>query len=303
MKASKDGRILSPVRLKYMTNRRSLSDSIVPEEEGRRKSHTYYEGLLYSNAVMSMQDHDAGTTLYYGIGGKDSLSIAKVNGKSREITWYRDDGMDTLLKRWNEEGNLEYERKQDSEKIWSEEGKLLQHTFDSLVQQKWWVRCQKIWYPNGVLSSVTYHYGETPCLTWKYYNEQGKLTRQVKHKPLKGSPVGYGVGIIPEEPMIFHSVYQKEAVSELFNKDLNSRLALLMCHANVALEGIYRVQVDLSETGRLTLKQIEGLNAAEIREEIAAFFKETQPVKTAVRNGRPYAQVLQLILKVTPKEK
>jgi len=77
----------------------------------------------------------------------------------------------------------------------------------------------------------------------------------------------------------------------------------LMCHANVALEGIYRVQVDLSETGRLTLKQIEGLNAAEIREEIAAFFKETQPVKTAVRNGRPYAQVLQLILKVTPKEK
>lgn len=235
-------------------------------------------------------------------GGADSLRLTQLKGYGREMTWYRD-GIDSLKKRWNEDGSLVYESTLTSEKIWDGEQQLIQHTFDSLVHHKWRVRCQKNWYPTGILSSVIFHYWDTPCLTWKYYNEQGKLVKTVKHKALKGTPLEYGVGIAPREEMIFAGVYQKEAVDAVFNNALNDRLAAILCQANVVLDGLYTLQVSVTADGTFIFKDIEGGYAEAIRTELAAFFNGLEKVKPAVRNGRPYTRLLQLTLAVKAKNK
>lgn len=300
LEVDKNGTINSPVSLDYVANGLKLTDSIVPGGE-RRKLNAYFEGLLSSNSVLWTADPKAGAKIHYAIGGVDSLRITQLNRYGREMTWYRD-GLDSLKKRWNEAGNLVYERTLASEKIWDEQQQLIQHTFDSLVQNKWRVRCQKSWYSTGILSSEIFHYWDTPCLTWKYYNERGKLVRTVKHKTLKGTPVEYGIGIVPpREEMIFRAVYQKEAVDVVFNKALNDRLTTLLCQATVALEGIYTVRVNVTGDGAFVFKDIEGLHAAVIRSELATFFNRQAKVKPAVRNGKPFVQLLQLTLKVVPE--
>ncbi len=297
----KNGDISSPLSLTYVANGLELTDSVVPDG-GRRKLNSYFEGLLSSNSVLWTADLKGGAKTYYAIGGADSLRITRLKGYGREMTWYRD-RLDSLKKRWNEAGNLEYERTLISEKIWNEEQQLVQHSFDSLVHNKWRVRCQKNWYPTGILSSVTFHYWDTPCLTWKYYNEQGKLVKTVKHKALKGTPVEYGIGIAPREEMIFRAVYQKEAVDVVFNKVLDERLATLLCQADVELEGLYTLQVSVTAGGTFIFKDIEGTHAEAIRTELAAFFNGLEKVKPAVRNGRPYTRLLQLTLTVKARDK
>lgn len=297
----KNGQISSPVSLTYVANGLKLTDSIVPGDS-RRKLNSYLGGLLSSNSVLWTEDKNAGTKTYYGIGGADSLRITDLKGYGHEKTWYRD-GMDSLKKRWNEAGNLEYERTLISEKIWNEEQQLVQHSFDSLVQNKWRVRCQKNWYPTGILSSVTFHYLNEPCMTWKYYNEQGKLVKTLKHKALKGTPLEYGIGIIPREELIFQAVYQKEAADAVFNKALNDRLTALLCQADVVLEGFYTLEVSVTAGGTFIFKNIEGVHAEAIQTELAAFFKGLEQVKPAVRNGQPYTRLLQLTLEVKTKDK
>lgn len=296
-----NGLINSPVSLDYVANGLRLTDSIVPHG-GRRKLNSYFEGLLYSHSVLWTANDNAGTKIYYGIGGQDSLSITNLKEDGREMTWYSS-GLDSLKKRWNEAGSLVYERTLTSEKIWNGEQQLIQHTFDSLVQHKWRVRCQKNWYPTGSLSSVTFHYLNSPCLTWKYYNEQGKLIRTIKHKALKGTPVEYGIGIVPREEMIFRAVYHKEAVDVVFNKALNDRLAALLCQTNVALEGFYTLKVYVTNSGTFIFKDIEGVNADAIRTELVAFFNGLEKVKPAVMNGRPFTRLLQLTLEVKARDK
>lgn len=300
LEVAKNGTINSPVRLDYVANGLKLTDSIVPGD-GRRKLNSYFEGLLSSNSVLWTADDKAGTKIYYGIGGLDSFKVIKQNGHALEMIWYRS-GLDSVTKRWNEAGNLVYERILTSEKIWDENQQLIQHAFDSLVQNKWLVRCRKNWYPTGILSAVTFHYWDTPCLTWKYYNEQGKLIRTVKHKALRGTPVGYGTGIMPREEMFFQAVYQKEAVDVVFNQALNDRLAVILCQAGVALEGVYTLQVNVTSEGTFVFKGIEGLHAATIRSELADFFNRQEKVKPAVRNGRPFSCLLQLTLEVKAKD-
>lgn len=298
LEAQTDGLIRTPARLNYVAYGIQLTDSIVPDG-GKRKSNAYFESLLTTNSVLWTADEHAGTKIYYGIGGLDSFKITKLGGQDREKIWYSN-GLDSLIKRWNDAGKLVYERTLTSEKIWNEAGQLMQHSFDSLVDNKWPVRVRKNWYATDVLSSVTFHYHDTPCLTWRYYDEKGKLIRTVKHKALKGTPVYYGVGIIPREEMFFRAVYLQAAVDVVFNKDLNGKLSALLCQADVVLEGVYTLQVHLSNSGKFTFKGIEGLHAEAVQAELAAFFNGLQKVKPAVRNGQPYAQLFELTLKVSP---
>lgn len=293
-----NGLIRTPVRLNYVANGIQLTDSIAPDG-GNRKSNAYFESLLITNSVLWTADDHAGTKTYYGIGGLDSFKITHLNGQDREMIWYSN-GLDSLIKRWNEAGKLVYERSWISEKIWNEAGQLMQHSFDSLVHNKWSVRARKNWYATGILSSITFHYQDTPCLTWKYYDEKGKLIRTVKHKALKGTPVYSGIGMLPRERSFFESVYLQAAVDGLFNKDLNYKLSTLLCRADVPLEGVYTLQVHLSNSGRFTFKSIEGLHAEAIQAELSTFFNGLEKVKPAVRSGRPYGQLFELTLKVSP---
>lgn len=293
-RCDQDGRILDPVRLSYFNEGHFLSDSIVPGMGGFQ--NWYFNGHLYSEAVRLTEDRQGGTKRYYDSKGKDSLWSVHTAGRLRLMTWYRN-GKDSLQRRWDEQGRLEYEKAGHSERIWDAHQKLVQRSFDTLVQDKV-VQCKKTWYPTGVLASVTYHYFEQPCLTWKYYNEKGKLVEQVRQEDLdRLGPLG----TVEAPQQVYRMVDQNEEVISLFKQDLNPQLSSLLCRTQVKPNGSYLLQVWMDVSGKLTLKDIQGAYADAIKPEMEAVFKKLPRARPAKKNGMPYARLLQVKLEVKPK--
>lgn len=292
----RDGRILDPVRLNYFNEGHSLSDSIVPGKGGFQ--NWYFNGHLYSEAVRLTEDRQGGTKRYYDRKGKDSLWSVHTSGRLRLMIWYRN-GKDSLQRRWDEQGRLEYEKDGHTELIWDAHQKLVQRSFDTLVQDKI-VQCKKTWYPTGVLASVTYHYFEQPCLTWKYYNEKGKLLEQFRQEDLDQL---WPVATVEAPELVYQMVEQKEDVTQQFNRQLNQKLAELLCRTKIHPKGTYRLQVWLDVTGKLTLKDLQGTYADELKPEMEAILAVLPGARPAKKNGMPYARLLQVTLEVKAKEK
>lgn len=291
-----NGRILSPLRLNYVAEGSALTDSIVPGEGGH--SNHYFNGLLHSENVRLTEHRLGGTKRYYDNRGKDSLWIVHTSGKLRLTTWYQD-GRDSLQRRWNEQGQLEYEKTKYTEAIWDARQRLVQRSFDTLIRGKN-IKCTKTWYPTGVLSSVTYHYRWTPCLTWKYYDEKGKLIQQIrKEDPDKIMPSGIGA---PSKE-IFRNVEELEDIKHQLNQQLNHKLAELLCRTQVTPNGSYLLRVRLDASGKFTLRDMQGAYADIIKPEMETIFRELTGAKPAKRSGRNYARELQVILVVETKEK
>ncbi len=291
-----EGLILSPIQLNYVARGSSLTDSIVPGEGGHE--NWYFNNFLYSNAVRLTEDRQGGTKRYYDSRGKDSLWSVHTSGKLRLMTWYHN-GKDSVQRRWTEQGQLEYEKTNYTELIWDAGQRLVQRSFDTLVRDKI-IKCTKTWYPTGVLSSVTYHYLWQPCLTWKYYDEKGKLIQQIRKEDLdKVLPLGAG----PAAKEIFRRVEQQEEVIPVFKRELNLKLAALLCRTQVKSNGSYLLRVRLDASGKFTLRDMQGAHADLLKPEMETIFRELAGAKPAKINGRAYTRELQVILEVKAKEK
>lgn len=293
-RCDRDGRILDPVRLNYANEGHFLSDSIIPGMGGFQ--NWYFNGHLYSEAVRLTEDRQGGTKRYYDSKGKDSLWSVHITGRLRLMTWYRN-GKDSLQRRWDEQGRLEYEKDGHSELIWDASQRLVQRSFDTLIRDKN-IKCTKTWYPTGILSSVTYHYLWTPCLTWKYYDEKGKLIQRIrKEDPDKIMPLGVGAS----SKEIFRNVEELEDVKQQLNQQLNHKLAELLCRTQVTPNGSYLLRVRLDASGKFTLRDMQGAYADIIKPEMETIFRELTGAKPAKRNGRNYARLLQVTLEVKAK--
>lgn len=288
------GRIIRPVYFNYPSERGIMNDSIAPGKGGRFK--WYFEGFLYSDAVRSTTDRQGETKMYYDSKGKDSLWIVHSSAKLRLMTWYRN-GEDSLQRRWNERGALEYEKTNYSELTWDADQKLVKQAFDTLIRDKH-VWCTKTWYATGVLESIAYHYFGQPCLTWKYYNEKGKLIEQARQGDLDKLWPG---GIVVAEPEVFRFVEQQEDVVQQLKQQLNDKLAALLCRTKVKPKGTYQLQVKLDTSGKLILQKMEGADAELLQADMAAIFNQLSRAKPAKRNGRTYARLLQVSLVVKEK--
>lgn len=294
--SDRHGHILTPLNLNYVENGYTLTDSIVPGSRG--KLHRYFYGILYSDAVRLTENRLGETKMYYDKAGKDSLWIVHSGGKLQLRTWYRN-GKDSLQRRWNYSGQLIYEKTKDTEQEWDADQKLMQKTFDTLIQDET-VKCRKIWHPTGALASITYHYFDQPCLTWKYYNEQGKLIKQIRHEDLdKVSPV---VTVMHPEVM-YTTIDQMEEVLPIFKHELNRKLAEMLCWTKLKPEGVYHMQVWLDPKGKLVLKSLQGAHAEALQPDMEAIFKQLSWAKPPKRNGIPYARLLQVNLVVKSKGK
>lgn len=288
------GRILTPINLNYVEDGYTLTDSIVPGSRG--KVNRYFYGILHSDAVRLTENRLGQTKMYYDKAGKDSLWIVNSGGKLQLMTWYRN-GKDSLQRRWNYSGQLIYEKTKDTEQEWNADQKLVLRTFDTLIQDKT-VKCRKIWHPTGALASITYHYFDQPCLTWKYYNAKGKLIEQVRHEDLdKVSPV---VAVMPPQA-IYTSVDQMEEVLPIFKQELNRKLAELLCWTKFKPEGVYHMQVWLDPNGKLVLKSLQGADAEALEPDMVTIFNRLSGARPPKRNGRSYARLLQVNLVVKEK--
>ena len=273
---NKEGRILSPVTFDYVEDGYLLTDSIVPGKKGRSKY--YFNNLLYTDALLLQVDLMKNEEWYYNPKGQDSLLIVSFEGDTSLVKWFRN-GKDSLQRRWNDKRQL------------------VEQTFDTLIQGDR-VLCTKSWHPSGKLASVKFYYFEEPCLNWEYYDEKGRLVRLEKNKRLDEiAPIAYAI----DPPPVKSFEVQKEKVTELFKGALNRKLSKILCRTSIKPEGSYQVQVWLEASGELSLNKLDGESAAVIGPEMETFFRELSGAKPAQRNGRPYAQLLELTLKVTDK--
>ncbi|RYD94753.1 MAG: hypothetical protein EOP54_16955 [Sphingobacteriales bacterium] len=291
-----DGLILSPLHLTYFAEGHYLTDSIVPGTGGHL--NWYFNRLLYSNAVRLTEDRQGGTKRYYDSRGKDSLWMVHTSGKLRLMTWYHN-GEDSVQRRWSGQGLLEYEKTSYTERVWNDNQKLLQYSFDTLIQKKT-VKCEKIWHPTGALASVTYHYFGQHCLTWEYYNEKGELIEQSRQGDLGKL---WPVATVEAPGEVYRVVEQHEEVIPLFKRELNLKLAELLCRTKVKPAGTYRLIVMLDNAGKLRLRSMEGIAAEVLQPDMATIFNQLSGAKPAKRNGRTYAQLLELTLKISTKVK
>lgn len=275
---NKEGRILSPVSLDYVEDENLWTDSIVPGKKGRSKY--YFNNLLYTDALLLKVDLMNNAEWYYNPKGQDSLLIVSYEGDTSLMKWFRN-GKDSLQRRWNDKQQL------------------VEQTFDTLIQGDR-ILCAKSWHPTGKLASVKYYYFDEACLTWEYYDEKGRLVRlEDKKKPEEITPMVYAIDPAPVKSLEVHS----ENVAGLFKEELNRKLSEILCRTSIKPEGTYVVQVWLESSGKLILNKLDGEYADVIGPEMETFFRELSGARPAQRNGRPYAQLLQLILKVSDKDK
>ncbi|RYD94754.1 MAG: hypothetical protein EOP54_16960 [Sphingobacteriales bacterium] len=295
--AAKDGRIFQSLSLEYAEDRSPYIDSIVPGMRGN--SRRYFDGLLYTDGVRMTRDMLSGLKRYYDSRGQDSLYYVHYPDDSMLLIQWFSNGKDSLHRRWNAKGKLIYEELQGITKIWNDEQRLIEKAFDTLIQGIR-VDCIKSWYPSGVLKSTRYFYFDKACLTWQYFNERGMLLRQEKHKKLDEiTPVAYAI----EPPAVKMQEVHSENVAGLFKQELNPKLEEILCRTKIKPDGTYRVQVWLEASGKLMLNKLDGEYADVIGPEMETFFRELSGARPAQRNGRPYAQLLELTLKVSTKDK
>lgn len=292
----KEGRILSPVTFDYVEDGNMLTDSIVPGKKG--KSKYYFDKLFYTDALLLKVDLIKNAEWYYNEKGQDSLLIVSFEGDVSLMSWFRD-GKDSLERRWNAKGGLIYEKAGQITQKWNDEQRLIEKAFDTLIKGNT-VECIKSWYPSGVLKSVRYFYFDVACLDWEYYNEQGKLVQLLRKKRLDEiTPMVYAIDPAPIRVI----QVQDEDVAQVFKQELNRKLSEILCRTKIKPEGTYQVQVWLEASGKLILNKLDGEYADVIGPEMETFFRELTGARPAQRNGRPYAQLLQLTLKVSDKGK
>lgn len=274
---NKEGRILSPVTFDYVEDENLWTDSIVPGKKGRSKY--YFNNLLYTDALLLKVDLMNNAEWYYNAKGQDSLLIVSFEGDTSLMKWFRN-GKDSLQRRWNDKQQL------------------VEQTFDTLIQGDR-ILCTQSWHPSGALASVKYYYFDEACLTWEYYDPKGKLLRlEKKKRPDEITPMVYAI----DPPLVKSFEIQKENVTELFKGKLNRKLSEILCRTNIKPEGSYQVQVWLEASGELRLNKLDGEYADVIGPEMETFFRELSGARPAQRNGRPYAQLLELTLKVSTKD-
>ncbi len=275
---NKEGRILSPVTFDYVEDENLLTDSIVPGKKG--KSKYYFNKLLYTDALLLQVDLMKNEEWYYNPKGQDSLLIVSFEGDTSLMKWFRN-GKDSLQRRWNDKHQL------------------VEQIFDTLIQGER-VLCTQSWHPSGKLASVKFYYFEEPCLNWEYYDEKGRLVRLDKKKRLDEiTPIAYAI----DPPLVKSFEVQKENVTELFKGALNRKLSEILCRTSIKPEGDYQVQVWLEPSGKLILNKLDGEYADVIGPEMETFFRELSGARPAQRNGQPYAQLLELTLRVSTKDK
>lgn len=256
--------ILGATRIEYFEKGILYSDSVADRGEAfDGNGKVYFNGFLVANNRYSTTDLNANTTMYFDKRGNDSLWLE--NGKDGSIKlkkWFQD-GWVSKQQKWNAAGRMIYDKSDAFEKSWDDDGALLQHSFDTVIQQKP-LQCHKTFFKSGVLSSITYTRFDVPCLTWKYYNEKGKLVKTIQKASLDKTPYGEVRNMPVSEFPFYHIVVQSEDCNKVLNIDLHQKLAALLCSTDVVLDGSYQMTAYLDETGKFVFIDVEGQNASAI---------------------------------------
>lgn len=165
-------------------------------------------------------------------------------------------------------------------------------------------REQRTFYPNGILKSVEYYSKGLPCLTWSFYTAEGILKNRIQKGPVV--PVGVGV-VVPEAidaPEMFIYVEQSPEYpggESAFRKEMDKRMAELLCNSQTKIAGSYTLRFRVSETGEAVFEGLEGMNAGNLANSFAGLFRGMPKWKPGKQNG--HAMAVYFAADVQVKEK
>jgi antitoxin component YwqK of YwqJK toxin-antitoxin module len=176
------------------------------------------------------------------------------DGKPDSITWYRHGKNDTFEKIWYTNGNLYAYKHKDTQMYFYEDGEpearsyfTKRGKFDRLyVKYKYW--------PNGKIQLETYSVDEEgliPVHIWKYYDEKGRLLRQVNKDK---SPYMAGAPPLTVEQI---SIERLEFPECNLHELLKDSIRNILKKTDVYTPGLYRIKFSLSDW-RAELVSVEG---------------------------------------------
>jgi antitoxin component YwqK of YwqJK toxin-antitoxin module len=301
-----------------------MTDSL-DQSRGRRKK-TYMDHF-YSNHVVSSTLHysngNSASRVYYSLKtGKDSVIKTWYSNrfpKSILVKGYWQP--DSLVIKWDSTGILREYTTTTSSELYYPDGILMRKI---LPFSKWYYNtngileeashdttisgmpCEqkKTFYPNGILKSVEYYSHGEACHTWSLYTPEGLLKNKVKKGPPKALEVGVGMVGTEYAPEIFTHVEQSpEYVGgyEAFRKEMNIRMADMLCKSEAELSGDYTLGFIVNESGKTTFAGLEGLNADKLANGFAGLFTGMPKWKPGKLNGR--AIIVHFVADVHVKEK
>lgn len=220
----------------------------------------------------------------------DSTGILRERTNSRGSELYYPDGI-LMLK------VLPY-----SKWSYSPEGILEDVARDTMIAGK---TCEqkKTFYASGILKSVEYYSNGEPCYTWTFYTPGGLLKNTVKKGPPTALEIGVGMVAAEYAPEIF--AYVEESPNypggeQAFRKEMEKRMADLLCKSETEIAGIYKLRYTINELGEAVFKGLEGANADKLASSFAAVFSGMPKWRPGKQNGR--AMSVYFVMNISVKE-
>lgn len=284
--ATKDGRVITrflmkhggiegPAYIEYdQQGEVSMIDSIDHKKGKHQKTYPGYfiSYSVFSSTLFYKTGLPSKTTFYSLVTGNDSLVKAWYrNGFPKSMDIRNRRGQDSVLTKWDSTGILR-ETVTGSHTCRYYPGGILQtkrtrvrmqnsrffpepehpsKKQDTLLDYVWCEQEQNF-YPDGVLQSIGYYNSGKRCLTWNYYNPQGKFERNTNEGPalnlkpvLTAAPERISdflnpVELRPEFPGGQQKLYQY----------MHLALADVLCKSDVVLHGSYNITYTVDKTGQ-----------------------------------------------------
>lgn len=301
-----------------------MTDSL-DQSRGMRKK-TYLD-FFYSNHVVSSTLHypngNSASRVYYSLKtGKDSVIKTWYSNRfPKSILMKGNWQPDSVIIKWDSTGILREYTTTTSSELYYPNGILMRKTGP---YSKWFysmngileetsrdtilsgMPCEqkKTFYPNGILKSVEYYSNGEPCHTWSFYTSEGLLKNKVKKGPPKA--LEFGVGMVEAEyaPEFFTYVEESPEYTggyEAFRKEMNIRMAGLLCKSETELSGNYLLHFTVNELGKTIFAGLEGVNADKLADSFAGLINNMVRWKPGKKNGR--AIIVHFVAEVQIKEK
>lgn len=286
-----------------------LTDSLDQKKGRHTKS---YLGYFSSSHVVSSTRHypngNPESSTYYNLRkGEDSIIKTWYSNrfpKSIRIKNYWQS--DSVVTKWDSTGILRERTNSAGTELYypngilmlkvlpyskwsySTDGILENVSHDTMIAGK---TCEqkKTFYASGILKSVEYYSNGEPCYAWTFYTPEGLFKNTVK----KGLPTSLeiGVGMVATEyaPEFFTCVEESPSYpggEQAFRKEMEKRLADLLCQSETEVTGTYKLRYLVNESGEVLVRGLEGANADKLTGSFVALFSGMPKWRPGKQNGR-----------------
>jgi|GEM_PF-4493486 hypothetical protein len=284
----------------YLDHNKVLHIDTLRETQDRAFQHQYFYSYQSSRVTATYTPSLHQVEYFYDDGHRQKLVENYPYGPVQQVTWYDTHRSDTAIRTYSREGVLEsYRNIQHELRTYYPNGVVQSFGKDTVIAERR-ISSLKSYHTNGKMKSRTYHYQDTPCGTWRYYNTNGQLVKTQAHKAITSFPKNNGpvVGAPPEPEYQFIFVVQMPEYprgDQAFTRYMDENLAIVLARSEYELGGPYTIRMRLdAETGKMKFLDVKGWNSGAIQSGLKQLCVSMPAWKPGKRNGRRMSEVFEI---------